>query len=401
MSKCESKYITPPEDCTGCGLCANVCTQNSIRMVWNADGFLVPQVNEEKCINCGLCVRKCILNAPKQEVHDSVDEVESSYGAWNRNKDVLAESSSGGVFTPLAKCTLQAGGVVYGVAWEDSKTAKFLRVTEFEDLCRLRGSKYTQAIPSYVYREVREDLKTGRQVLFSGTGCQVFALKQYLGKSYENLLTVDILCHGVPSHIILDKYVDENERKYRKKLRSISFRDKKKGWRDFHVVRHFEDGSVQTSSLRKDVYMRLFLSDKMLNRACYNCMFGHLPKPGDITLGDYWEVHKLHPEWPITEGISAVLANTEKGKLALKSINNEAELIPQKFRDIYEGQRVVYIRPPKTIPSERASYLAMIRNHPLKVAYGKLLYAFECGFIKIRYRNFLYRAYADIKKWFK
>lgn len=400
MNSLSKKYITPPADCTGCGLCANVCSQDAIRMAWNADGFLVPHVDTEKCINCGLCVKKCIVNAPKPDYHDNIEQVKDSYGAWNKATDILSKSSSGGIFTALAEHTLQNGGVVYGVIWKNNKTAAFSRASSPEELATMRGSKYTQAIPEYVYRNVKDDLKSGCQVLFSGTGCQVMALKQFLGKDYDNLLTIDVLCHGAPSHIILDKYVEESEKKYGKSIQYVSFRDKRKGWRDFHVVRHFDDGSEKACTQRKDVYMRLFLSELALNQACYNCISGHLPKPGDITLGDYWGVHKLQPEWPIKEGVSAVLANTEKGKQALTAITNAIELHSQPFENIYRGQGI-YIRPAKELPSERDSFINTLRNHPLKVAYGKLTYAFEWGPLKIRYRNFLYRAYIGVKKWFR
>ena len=203
-------HITPPENCTGCGLCANVCSKNAIHMVWSKDGFLIPQVDAEACINCGLCVKQCIALEENPKFTDDIDNV-VSYGGWNNNTEIHLKSSSGGIFTALAEHVIEQGGIVFGVVWKDKYTAIFDKTDSLEGLSRMRGSKYTQAIPGIVYKNVLAELKTGRQVLFSGTPCQVHALHKYLRKPFDNLLTIDIVCHGVPSHLILEKYIAENE----------------------------------------------------------------------------------------------------------------------------------------------------------------------------------------------
>lgn len=354
-----AKYIDAPQNCTGCALCANVCSQGAISMVWNAEGFLIPQVNTNACINCGLCAKQCIALEAKPAYTDDIQSV-LAWGGWHKNEKIHLQSSSGGIFTALAEETLMAGGCVFGVVWQDKYTAVFSKAETLVELNRMRGSKYTPAMPGKVYQAVRLELNTGRRVLFSGTPCQVHALKKYLRKSYDNLLTIDIVCHGVPSHIILEKYVQEAEARTGKTIDHISFRDKPEGWLLYHVTCHYNDGSTTSVPLDKDLYMRLFLCDKALNLVCYNCPYAHIPRQGDITLGDYWGVQKNHPDWPIDRGISVVLANTARGHQCLQQVSDKVTLCEEPFDKIYSGQPVVYVRPEKQVPKERDLLLAKL-----------------------------------------
>lgn len=360
--KQSSKFITPPPNCTGCGLCANVCSKNAIRMVWSEDGFLVPQVDVSSCVNCGLCAQLCIA----KEVHPPYsDDIESvvAYGGWHRDEDIHLQSSSGGIFSALAMHVIQQGGVVFGVVWKDKITAVFDKAETPEELTRMRGSKYTPAIPGSVYRDCRSVLKKGRQVLFCGTPCQIHALKKYLGKEYSNLLTIDIVCHGMPSHLLMEQYIREMEQGAGKSIKYVSFREKPEGWINFHIACYYEDSSRSTNSLREDLYMKIFLSDKALNQACYNCPYAHIPRQGDITLGDYWNVEKIHPDWPIEQGVSAILSNTPKGKTTLEALSDSIlNLKSEPFSNIYKGQSVVYIRPQRAIPKDRTLILEALRH---------------------------------------
>lgn len=359
-----AKCITRPENCTGCGLCANVCPKDAIEMVRNEDGFLSPQVNGEKCINCGLCVRRCIALEERPAAEDDISKV-LSYGAWNRDAETHLQSSSGGVFSALAHQVLAQGGCVFGVVWRDKLNPVYAKAETEEELLPMRGSKYTQALPLSVYREVAAEVKKGRMVLFSGTPCAVHALHRFIGKEAENLLTMDIICHGTPSHLILEKYIREAEERTGKTVGHVSFRDKPEGWRRFHVTRHFEDGSTESHPLDRDDYMRLFLCDMALNHACYNCPYAHLPRCGDFSLGDYWCVENYHPDWPLDKGVSSLLVNTEKGRRLLESGCSELVLNEEPFEQILAGQRVVYVRPHKEIPEQRPAVLDALRHEPL------------------------------------
>lgn len=378
-----SNFITPPPNCTGCGLCANVCSKNAIRMVWSKDGFLVPQVDVSACVNCGLCAQQCIAKEAPPLYTDDIESV-VAYGGWHRNEDIHLQSSSGGLFSALATQVINQGGVVFGVVWKDKTTAIFDKAETPEELVRMRGSKYTPAIPGSVYRDCRSELKKGRQVLFSGTPCQVHALKKYLGKEYSNLLTVDIVCHGMPSHLLLEQYIREKEQGAGKSIKYVSFREKPEGWINYHVACYYEDGSRSTTSLREDLYMKIFLSDKALNHACYNCPYAHIPRQGDITLGDYWNVEKRHSDWPIEQGVSAILANTPKGKTTLEALSDSIlNLKPEPFSNIYKGQGVVYIRPQRAIPKDRTLILEALRHAAPLLKVLNIIHSAKFGPIRI------------------
>ena len=364
-------------------------------MVWSKDGFLVPSVDVSACVNCGMCVKQCIALEEKEPYTDDLNSVES-YGGWNKDVDIHLCSSSGGIFTTLAVKVIEQGGVVFGVVWKDKLTAVFDKTDNVDGLARMRGSKYTPAVPGNVYREVRTELKSGRQVLFSGTPCQVHALKKYLRKDYENLLTVDIVCHGVPSHLILEGYIAEDEAKTGKEIDYVSFRDKPEGWLRFHVTRHYTDGGQQSEALGTDLYMRMFLCDKALNHVCYNCPYAHIPRQGDITLGDYWGVEKLHPEWPIDKGISSILANTSKGSVALNRLSDNLELRIEPFSKIYNGQGVVYVRPEKAIPPSRSKVLKRLRDSSLSDVYRKVVHVATLGPFILSKFGFTYRLLSTV-----
>ncbi len=219
-------FILPPEHCTGCALCSNVCPRDTIRMVFNEEGFLVPHVDIGNCINCGLCDKECPAQPAHMEKlyqlpHKKVNAV--AYGGWHTHHDTHLVSSSGGIFSALAEWTFARGGCVYGVVWRDKVTAAFCRAENMQELEPMRGSKYTQAVPDLVYRKIKTELSKGRYVLFVGTGCQVYALQRYLRKPFARLLTVDIICAGVPSRNLLSSYVNYLEKKTWQRTPSSQF----------------------------------------------------------------------------------------------------------------------------------------------------------------------------------
>ncbi len=396
----KSKHITPPVNCTGCGLCDNVCPKDAIRMVWSDSGFLVPQVDTSVCVECGLCVKKCIAQEEAEVYTDDTSSV-VSYGGWNKDEGILLGSSSGGVFTALAEYIIGQGGVVFGVVWKDKLTAVFDKAESLEALAAMRGSKYTPAVPGHAYREVLNELKNGRKVLFSGTSCQVHALRKYLRKDYENLLTVDIMCHGTPSHLILEKYIEEDEARTGKTIDHVSFRDKPEGWLRYHVTRHYTDGSSQSTAMSQDIYMRMFLSDKALNTVCYNCPYAHFPRQGDITLGDYWGVENHHADWPIDKGVSSILANNSKGKAALEQLSDRISLVCEPFEKIYKGQSVVYVRPKTLVPPSRALILKRMREWKLDDVYRKGVKGITLGPITLSKSGLLYKMLFAVYKCLK
>lgn len=392
-----AKHIILPENCTGCGLCANVCSKEAIRMVWNNEGFIVPQVNTEVCINCGLCVKMCPAQPDAmatEQYHDEVDAV-VAYGGWNADTKTQQQSSSGGVFSELAEQIFARGGCVFGVGWKDKETAVFTKAENMEQITPMRGSKYVQAVPGAVYREVKAELKTGRQVLFSGTACQAYALKKYLRKPYDNLLTFDIVCHGVPSRKLLQAYVKHFELEQGKELKEVCFRFKDGNWQGYKVQKRFVDGTVLNHVNSQDMFMNLFIGDKMLNKACYNCPHAHFPRPGDMTLGDYWgNLKAMHPEWPIGDGIGSLVANSKKGKAILEKLADDGKisLHREPFRNLYNGQPRSYLRGEDShIPISRDEALSRIGNEPLIDVWMRYCNTTKVGPLRLQTNGIIYK----------
>lgn len=392
-----TNHITPPQNCTGCGLCANVCSKDAIRMEWSKEGFLVPQVDASACVNCGLCVKMCPAQPDAMKAEQYYDDIESvvAYGGWNADGDTHRNSSSGGVFSALAKQVFTAGGCVFGVVWKDKLTATFAKAENLVELESMRGSKYTQAEPGNIYRDVKTELQKGRQVLFTGTACQVYALKKYLRKDYENLLTFDIVCHGVPSRKLLQAYVKHYEEVESKELKEISFRFKDGNWQGYKVQKRFIDGSVLNHINSQDMFMNLFIGDYMLNKACYNCPHAHLPRPGDMTLGDYWgNLQALHPDWPISDGIGSLVVNSEKGKAVLEKLFSEGKITLHRepFYNLYNGQPRSYMRGEDAhIPSQREDALLMIERQPIIKVWNRYCNSVRIGPFHFLTNGFIYK----------
>ena len=256
---------------------------------------------------------------------------EQAYACYNINKDVRLSSSSGAVFSSLAEYVLKQQGIVYGVKMsEDCYSAKFTRVTDIGGLVCLRGSKYLQAKVGDTYKQVKEDLIAGKFVLFSGTGCQVNGLKSFLGKEYDNLFCVDVICHGVPSPALWKKYAEYREKENGGKLKNVNFRCKDDSWIDFgmkEVLENIPEDSVKKFyiSKDKDPYMQMFLRDYCLRPSCYECV-AKREKLSDLTVADFWGINDVAPEMNDGLGTSLVLIRTQKGKEIFNYISCKMKL---------------------------------------------------------------------------
>ncbi len=252
------------------------------------------------------------------------------YAGYNKNKDIRLSSSSGAVFSLLAENVLSFGGVVYGVKMsDDCYSAEFVRVTDITGLTRLRGSKYLQANVGNTYKRVKDDLSAGSFVLFSGTGCQVNGLKNFLEKDYDRLLCVDVICHGVPSSALWKKYAEYQEKKNGGKLKGINFRCKDDSWTDICMKEVLADirGEVKQTyiSRNKDPYMKMFLRDYCLRPSCYDCIAKKV-KMADLTIADFWGINDIAPEMNDGNGTSLVLIRTEKGIKVFEAIASKLHL---------------------------------------------------------------------------
>lgn len=297
-------------ECCGCGACYNKCPVGAITMHENDEGFLYPLIDESKCTNCGLCLKVCpsinaqFNNNPKPECYAAM-----------ANDEIRMKSSSGGMFTLLAEYILDKGGYVCGAAFAEDWSVHHIIVNNKQDLDKLRGSKYVQSNTESCYKAIKQLLENDKYVLFSGCPCQAAGLYTFLGKEYDKLLTVDILCHGAPSPGIWRKYLDDNFKK--KNILNVNFRDKSKiGWScsQCTITLNNEEQIVSED------YTRLFHNALIMRESCSNCNFSKYPRPADITLGDWWGISEYDKSLNDGKGLSFVLLNNEKGKLVFHKI---------------------------------------------------------------------------------
>ena len=309
MIDIKEKYM-----CDGCHACYSVCPKDAINMEIDDEGFWYPKVDNTKCVNCNKCEKVCpILN--KKEVKS----LKKAYACYNLDEDIRMKSSSGGTFTILASEIIKDNGVVFGAKFDEDFNVVHDYVEDMEGLSKFRGSKYVQSNISDSFRQAKKFLDDGRKVLFSGTPCQIGGLKSYLNKDYENLVTVDLICHGVPSPMIWQRYIDELGDG--KKLSAMTFRDKSKGWNSGVLKYSFEDGSEITEEYGESLYIKGFIKNCFLRPSCYKCNFKTLDRISDFTLGDFWGVEELIPEIDKKSGVSLIMIHTKKAQDLFNDIN--------------------------------------------------------------------------------
>lgn len=335
-------HITDKKNCCGCSACVQRCPKQCIRLEEDTEGFLYPQVDEETCIKCGLCEKVCpILN---QADKLSVLEV---LAVKNPDDEERMNSSSGGVFLPLAREVINQGGVVFGAVYDESWEVHHVYAEKIEDVYQMMGSKYLQSKIGNSFKDAERFLKQGREVLFVGSPCQIAGLRTYLrSKQYPNLLAVDFLCHGVPSPGVWRRYLAETYGGYDAKEQSrlqatagknsvllsslnatspigdIKFRDKREsGWKKFRFVVRQKSASKadQNTVLSSDIhymnpFMQGFLSDIYLRPSCYACKCKNGVNHSDMTIADFWGINQSAPEFDDDKGVGLVLLNTEKGE---------------------------------------------------------------------------------------
>lgn len=305
--------IKEKSKCTGCGACKCSCPQMCIAMVEDSEGFLYPKVDEKLCVHCGKCDGVCpVLNNSPNNTADK------AYSARALEKDVQLKSSSGGVFYYLAVNCIKIGSV-FAAAFDDEFVLRHSEVPNTEELEKYLGSKYVQSDLGDTFILIKEKLENNELVLFAGTPCQIAGLKNYLGREYDKLITVDFICHGVPSPLVFRKYINYICEGNPKKIESILFRDKTDGWENFSFRINFRDGNPIITNKNEDLYMRAFFDNVFLRPSCYDCNFKTVKKYSDITLGDFWGVKKYNELLYDKDGVSIVLINSKNGQSAFDS----------------------------------------------------------------------------------
>mgnify|MGYP000943720074 CR=1 FL=1 len=358
------KILVSNANCSGCHACYAICPKNCVSMINDDEGFWYPKVNEKYCINCGLCIAKCpILNEVKK------GENLTAYAAQNKDLAVRLNSSSGGVFSLLAEYAIDRGGTVFGAAFDEDLNVHHRGIDKKDNIQLLQGSKYVQSKISDCYQKAKKLLDAGGTVLFSGTPCQIAGLRSFLGKPYENLILVDIFCLGVPSPKVWRKHLENCRNIKKTRIKSYSFRDKLKGWRNYYTKIDYLDGNFKRIPHHLNPYMRAFLSAVCLRPSCYSCKFKGMQRHSDVTLADFWGIENIMPAMDDDKGTSLMLVHSEKVENILTSIADK--LIIQ---EVDVEQALVYnsaaLRSVKA-NSKRKQFLSSIEHMPFNLAVKK------------------------------
>lgn len=314
--------IKDKDKCCGCNACAEICPKKCIELKPDKEGFWYPDIDKTICVDCKLCEKVCPVHCtPYNKGRETI-----VYGAYNLESDVRAASSSGGIFTLVAEWVLKEKGIVFGAAFEEDFSVKHISVDASENLWKLQGSKYSQSDMTSTYSKVKSALGEYSRVLFSGTACQIAGLKNYLGREYDNLYTIDILCHGVPSPKVWKKYLDYQKEQGNSEIKQVIFRSKENSWRRYEVKLIFENDTEYKNIYYDDSFMRLFLSNICLRPSCHSCVFKEIPRCSDITLGDFWGIDNVIPQLNDDKGTSIVLVHTQKGNAVFEEIRNRMKV---------------------------------------------------------------------------
>jgi len=344
-------------------------------MVSDNEGFCIPMKDEAKCTSCNLCTLHCAQNA-----NITTKKCIKVFGAKYINDKILFQSASGGVFTGLARKILESPeGIVFGCVFDDELVARHICISNLSDIEALQSSKYVQSDVGDTYQQAKQYLDTNRNVLFSGTPCQIAGLKCFLNKDYINLLTVDLICHGVPSPLLFKRYLNRISRKYNDKITHFNFRTKaKNGWGLMTLVKTSKKEKYIVPAL--DPYYSSFLDGKTYRECCYTCKYASSHSLADITIGDFWGVETAHPEFFDRKGVSAVLINTTKGEKAIESVKDSFYFIESTFDIVAKGN--LNLRTPTPRPKIRDIIYTDINDESIDI--------FEKSYFKIRLRQYLF-----------
>lgn len=323
------KKIKDKVDCVGCYACTNICPLNCISMNIDSEGSWYPKVDYDRCLYCEKCIDVCPTLNYKVIKNDPI-----AYACINKNETVRIESSSGGLFSLIAEKIIDDGGVVFGAGFNENFEVVHSYVDNKEELEKFRGSKYVQSNIGKSFSKVKEILESGRKVLFSGTPCQIAGIKSFLGKSYEKLLCIDVICYGVPLPDVWEKYLRYREKAEGSLIKKISFRNKNEGWRQFSMSILFEDGTEYIKNFEEDYYLKAYTQNLTLRLSCYACNFKTLHRQSDITIADFWGIENIFPELDDDRGTSLIFINSTYGRFIFEQIKDK---ILFKKVDIYEA----------------------------------------------------------------
>lgn len=358
------------KNCCFCAACINVCPKSAIVKIEDEMGSYYPKIDESLCIDCGACKKVCDFQ--KRDQNQFGKKVLKAYGAASKDDELKKKSASGGLFAQLAKVCLDMNGVVYGAAMlhKDKLIVKHIRVDDIKELHLIQGSKYVQSDMENIYYKVKEDLIDDKMVLFSGTPCQIAALKSFLKKDYEKLYTVDIVCHGVSTQKIFQDYITIIENKKKIKVNNFTFRDKSEGW-GLDAKYEYKKGQINRE---RKLYYKLssfynyYLKAVTYRQNCYYCKYSCQNRVGDITLGDFWGVEKNQPDCLCENGgiiderngVSFCLVNSEQGEKLFDKVSEFLDYVDSDF-DTISKQNDNLLKPTE-MPLNRQNIMELYRT---------------------------------------
>lgn len=321
------------EKCCGCAACEQICPKGAIGMKEDPEGFLYPVLDSDKCVKCGLCKSVC-----PYDNETNGNEPIKTFAFVNGDKEKLLNSSSGGAFIAIADKILEHNGAVCGCVFDEKLRAVHIVGDDYNTVKRMHGSKYVQSNTQSVFYDIENRLLKGQKVLFSGTPCQVDALKKYLKKDYNELYTVDLICHGVPSPKLLADFIEANSAKAA--VTDIKFRDKKRnGWSAAGSISFNKEDKNKTKLMApyNSAYYNLYFSNSISRPCCYTCRYANINRVGDITIGDYWNIDAVLPAFDSSGGVSVVLVNTQKGAALTKTLKQGSTLVETSLKSAVDG----------------------------------------------------------------
>ena len=377
------------EKCTGCAGCQNICPENCVSLQENEEGFCYPEIDRDKCRNCGLCEKVCPVYREGNIRNQSV--IPKAYAFYSLDETVRARSMTAGIAYLCGRAVIQQRGVVFGAVGDVVHGVEHKKAASLEELSPMRGSKYLQSHMGYIYREVKKELLAGREVLFTGTPCQVAGLYGFLGREYSNLYLLDLICHGVPSGMVLKKYLKELEEETGGKITAF-YRDKEMGWKPVCFTYVLDDGTKISQKGQENLYNRAFLTNLITRKSCQNCAYAKIPRIADMSVGDYLQGNKSSIHDKENKGLSLVTVNSEKGFRLFKMICSQIFAQEYPLEEVIKESEHLAKPPKRNI--YRRTYFYLIKKHSfsgvnrimlprgelhraLRRVYGVLCYLYE------------------------
>ena len=365
--------------CTGCSACYTACAHNAITMQYDEEGFEYPVVNQDVCIDCGLCQITCpVLQYDKRKtLRTANNDAQVGYAAKNKNYPQRLISSSGSIFPPIAEWILEKGGLVVGIAYDEKFNAKHLIIDSKDDLKDIQGSKYLQCkADNTTFIRIKDELKTGRLVLYSGMACQVEGLKSFLRKDYKNLYTIDLICMGIPSPVVWQKYLKaffDGE-----SIHHVNFKEKSIGWNSFCFYLKTDKREFKERGM-ENLYLQSMFRSWNMRPSCFQCPFKKERRFSDFTLADCWGANRLVPSIDDNKGLSSVIVHSTKGQRLWQLLSDKVESVEISIDDIAAGNQ--YLIRNKQQTGDRKLFYEMLTNNP-RNAFERLCKVNHTSFVR-------------------